>query len=554
MKKTLAKKLKKSSLLKKRLGLKDYPKEGKKFIIVQIDALAYSILQDLRKTNYMPFLNKLLKSYHVTKFEPGYPSTTPFVQAGIMYNDNSNIPGFSFFDKKKEKKYVMVFPESARAIEDELSKKNYGILTGGSSIGNVFCGGAKRSIFTIAHLFRTDTGAKTVRDVLFIVFLNPLSTLKVLSFSLYELLIEVYESFLEVVSSIFHRKEFNWPFFYPYFPLFRMIINSIVREVTTEASVLEMERNVPYIYTTYVGYDWISHYRGPRAISSFSLLTQIDFSVRKLYKKAVEKGYDFYVISDHGQVPAIPFDRLYHESFEDFLERVSNMEAGVESTHGVERGSRAKYLGYKLGYYYKQFSLPLRAGVYGLLKVFKKTFKQKEKSSKKFKPLTVLFSSSLAHLYFTYTKRKMSLEDIEKKHLFLVSRIVNHPGVGFVIGRSEKGVEVIADSGKVVINGEKVKFVGEHFLKKYGDEGKLVKQLQEFAQLKYGGDLIINGDYNGERIVAFDDFHLGSHDAVGGEQSDAFFISKEKVDLSHVLNSKDLYHLFIQYHDLKKGL
>ncbi len=53
--------------------------------------------------------------------------------------------------------------------------------------------------------------------------------------------------------------------------------------------------------------------------------------------------------------------------------------------------------------------------------------------------------------------------------------------------------------------------------------------------------------------MAFEEFHFGSHDSIGGAQSDAFFVSKEKIKLDHIINAKDLYHIFLQYHK-KKGL
>jgi hypothetical protein len=336
-----------------------------------------------------------------------------------------------------------------------------------------------------------------------------------------------------------------------------MVINATVREISKEAVLLDMERNSPYIYVTFGGYDWISHYRGPRAISSFNLLKEIDANVKKLYLKARKKGYDFYVLSDHGQIPSMPFDRKYHESFEHFLQRISSVKAKEVAVEGDERSSRAKYIVYKLGYYYKNFSLPLRAFTWALIKVMKYPFREKKKDPsidwKKKEQLIVFNSSSLAQLYFNYTPNRMSLSDIEKKHPFFVSRLVNHPGVGFVIGKQGDAIEVISAAGKVIINGKKVKFVGERFLKRYGDEKKLVKQIQYFAHIKYTGDLIINGDYDGERIVAFEEYHFGSHDSIGGDQNDAFFISKKKIDLNHVLNAKDLYHIFLQYHR-KKGL
>src|SRR3989338_2999947 len=485
------KKLSRAALLKKRLKLQDLPSSHKKFIIIQVDGLSYSLLQDLRKTRYIPFLKKLLTHYHVNRYDPGYPSTTPFVQAGIMYNDNFNIPGFRFLDKKTQKQYTMGVAENARAIEQEISSKNYVILTGGTSIGNIFCGGAERSILTVAHLYKTESGQKKVRDILALILLNPLATLKVFYSSILEFCIELYESFLEIVTGLVRGKHFNWPFFFPYFPFFRTFVNATVREISTEAALLEMQRNVPYIYLTYGGYDWISHYRGPESLSAFTLLRGIYADVKKLYKIAKKNNYDFYVLSDHGQVPAIPFDRLYYESFESYVSKIR-------------------------------------------------------------KQILMLYSSSLAQMYFTDSTHRCELAEIEKKYPGFVERLVSHPGVGFVIGKQGNSIEIIHAKGRVIISGKDIKFSGERFLQIYGDEKKLIKQITYFAQLKYSGDLILNGAFDGKRIIAFEHFHFGSHDSIGGRQSDAFLISRDKVSLDHVINAKELYGLFFAYHEAKK--
>ena len=534
----------------------------KKFIIIQIDGLGYSLLQKLRKTRYMSFLSKVLRSYHISKFDPGYPTTTPFVQAGIMYNDNGNIPGFQFLDKKGQKAYAMSLPQSARSIEEELSKRNYGILRGGTSIGNIFCGDAERSILTVAHLYKTESGAKNLRDILFLVLLNPVATSKVVFSSIVEFFVELYETYTEVVSAFVHWRDFNWPFFYPYFPFFRTFINATAREISTEAALLEMDRNSPYIYVTYGGYDWISHYRGPESLSSFTVLRQIDSDVKKLYKRARQKGYDVYVLSDHGQVPSVPFERLYYESLDSYVAEISKLPTKGFHAHDSERSSRMKFVYHKLKYYYENFSFPLRVVSSAFIKYMARVFRKEEKHDPKIdwrnrKQIMIFYSSSLAHMYFNDSPHRLDISDIEKRYPDFIYRLVQHPGIGFVIGKQGSAIEVISAKGRVIIRGKDVKHIGERFLHLYGDEAKLLKQIQYFAQLKYAGDLIVNGAYNGEYIVAFEGFHFGSHDSIGGKQNDAFFISKQKHELGHILNAKELYHIFIAYHTLKtsgKGL
>ena len=541
------------NILKKKFKLNNLEDRGEKFIIVQIDGLGYKLIKQLSKTKYLPFVRKLLKKYYITSYNPGYPTTTPFVQAGILYGDNSMIPGFRFCDKKTKQPFNMGVAQHARKIESELTKKNKGILKGGTSISTIFSGDANRAILTIGNLYKTESGTKKVTDVLLLLFLNPVSVVRVSWDSFKELMIEFYESFTEIISKTFRNKPFNWPFFWPYFPFFRMLVNSTIKEIGTQSALLEMDRHSPYIYINYGGYDWIAHYRGPRTLSGFHLLKQIDKSVKKLYKKAMKEGYDFYLMSDHGQIEAIPFDRLYYESFAEFVQKATDTKAKSFDLHEVERGSRTKFLKYKLKYYYKGFSLPLKAFASLFLNALNISSIRFRKKSPKLnwqarEQIMMLYSSSLCQMYFNHTTKRLNLGEIGKRYPSLLENLTNHPGVGFVLGKEKDSIKVLSKNGTVVITKDSVKKTGEDFLSHYGDEKKIVEQVRTFANLKYSGDLIINGHYDGKRIVSFEDFHFGSHDSFGGDQTDAFFISKNYFDFSKVRNAKELYEIFKRYH------
>mgnify|MGYP001587376479 FL=1 len=296
-------------------------------------------------------------------------------------------------------------------------------------------------------------------------------------------------------------------------------------------------------------------------MSAFTLLKGTDADIRRLYKVAKKNDYDFYVLSDHGQVPAIPFDRLYYESLEDFVEKISNLPTKGLHSGQDERSSHMKYIYYKLHHYYEHMSFPLRIGISALLKYMGRQLRKEHKNPQidweNKKQILILYSSSLAHMYFTDSSHCCSISEIEKKYPGFIEKLVGHPGVGFVIGKEDKKIIIIHAKGKVILSGKRVKFIGERFLQRYGDEKKLVKQIKYFAEMRYSGDLILNGAFDGKRIIAFEHFHFGSHDSIGGRQCDAFFISREKIELGHVLNAKELYHIFLAYHEAKnvrKGL
>jgi hypothetical protein len=76
--------------------------EGRRgFVIVEIDGLAYDYLRQAIRQGYMPYLARLLRErrLRLARWRCGLPSTTPASQAGILYGNNWDIPGFRWYDK-----------------------------------------------------------------------------------------------------------------------------------------------------------------------------------------------------------------------------------------------------------------------------------------------------------------------------------------------------------------------------------------------------------------------------------------------------------------------
>lgn len=507
---------KKTKFLTKKLGLEKVRDRDKKFILIMIDAFGFNSLKGVRNTKYMPFLSQLLEKYNITSYNVGVPTTTPYVQASVFYGSNNIIPGFRFYDKKNKKNISVGTLSGATYIEKILELKNKGILSGGTSLGNMFTGGAKRTLFTFPGM-HAKSKVQNVGDVLGVLVVNPFSFLRVGYYSIKEFFIELYENTSDL---IFKRKEFvNYPFFYPFFPFFRLAVNAFTREVLTEAAILDMKRKVPKIGMNFHGYDWVSHYRGPKSKSAKLVLKEVDKKLKWLYKVAEKEGYDFYVYSDHDIVPSIPFDKLYNQSLSELITNIKEKRKPVSD-------SSWDYIGYKLKYLHNNFSLPLRAVNSFVLNFFK------IKNGEKIGNIVVRKNSSLAHVYFNKHQKRLNLEQIEKDYPGLIEKLVNHDGIGIVLGKGKNGFEMLSKHKKV--------------LEKYGCE-KLLKSIRKFVDMEFFGDLCVIGDIKDGKIISFEDFHLGSHDSLGLEQEKGIFVSKKKYDLSESEDGCVLYDILIKY-------
>src|SRR5262249_21758043 len=65
-------------------------------IFVEIDGLSQPTLERAVNDGYMPSLRRLMRSasHRLVRWDPGLPSQTSSVQAGILFGSNFDIPGF----------------------------------------------------------------------------------------------------------------------------------------------------------------------------------------------------------------------------------------------------------------------------------------------------------------------------------------------------------------------------------------------------------------------------------------------------------------------------
>ena len=93
---------KKYAAIVRRLGLpRSESSKERGFIAIQIDGLSYPHLEMAMEMGYAPHLRRLVRrgEFILHPWRSGLPSTTPAVQAGIMYGNNEDIPAFRWYDK-----------------------------------------------------------------------------------------------------------------------------------------------------------------------------------------------------------------------------------------------------------------------------------------------------------------------------------------------------------------------------------------------------------------------------------------------------------------------
>ena len=522
------------------------------FVIVQIDGLAYDHLVEAMARGHTPHLRRLLGrgGYRLMRWRCGLPSSTPAVQAGLMFGDNFDIPGFRWYEKDTGRSVVCKFPSAAHALQARVAAARPGILRNGSSYVSLLDGDATLSLLTLGSLGEGHF-LENVKGVGFLLLflLSPLRVARVGVLSLWEYLRDL----VKRVIALFVPGYYESPALIP--PLLKIIVNVIFRELQTFSAYLDIHRGTPAIFTNYYGYDEEAHHFGPDSPEAFRTLRGIDREIgrlARLARRAQRRRYDFYVMSDHGQTPAVPFQRLYGKTLGQYI--VDNTEASVSiderGTGEQTSAAQAQILLEEL----HDIEVRLRPAGARLLQATRRfldrrisVYDEAEWDLTRRNSVVVRNSGSLAHVYFNVSRQTIDLGDVAVLYPRLLPSLLEHPGIGWVIGRQGDQVVVMNKGGTLTL-GRSEHVEGIHPLAGLPEPGYVARQLQRLARYPHSGDLVLLGAWRAGQIVTFED-QVSSHGGLGGPQDYPFIIYPADVVLS--FDGRDesisLYRHFVRY-------
>ena len=156
----------------------------------------------------------------------------------------------------------------------------------------------------------------------------------------------------------------------------------------------------------------------------------------------------------------------------------------------------------------------------------------------------MLASGNLGLVYLTEQAGRLSLEEIGERYPRLIPALIAHPGVGFILVRSdEDGPVVIGRDGLQVLRTQTV--VGTDPLEPFGASGRW--QVLQTDSYPHCADIMVNSmwDPQTEEVAAFE--HLvGSHGGLGGEQTHPFVLypSGLPAPASPIRGADELHQVF----------
>jgi uncharacterized membrane protein YvlD (DUF360 family) len=534
---------------------------GRGLVMVEIDGLSYHHLRHALNTGQLPFLQRLIveRGYVLSRADCGIPSQTSACQAGIMFGDNYDIPAYRWYDKDKQKLYVSA--SDAQEINARYAEGN-GLMRHGSSISNMMDGDAAKSLLTLANLKTTDATEKKRRaQDIYLLMLNPYFFMRTLALFLGEVVRELWQGGQQVRKDVQPRLNR----LHAFYPFVRAGTTTLVRELGTNLTILDIVRGAPAIYFTWPGYDEVAHHSGPWTSDAFGVIHKFDRNLERIYRAAKERAprpYDVIVLSDHGQSFGATFQQRYGLSLKEFIEQrlpsgvvVSQLvggDTGLGSLTAV--GAELENLEEAAG------NNAMSRGVarQGQRLIAKGTQERRAVEGADgaaapggAQPQVLAYGSgNLAQVYFDLLPRKMTLNELNAAYPGMVDALVQHPGIGLVCGYEDDGAPVCLGKGGTrnlhtgqVQGADPVKMYAPEDPKAYGSNTieTRVWQIRRVMDFPHAGDLmVISTVYLDGTVAALEEL-IGSHGGLGGEQTDAFLLHPGTIQVPEVRNSADVF-------------
>jgi len=537
---------KKYGTLLKQAGLREEAVAGRRgFIIIQIDGLSYEHLSEAMARGYAPHMKRLVEKggAKLARWRCGLPSTTPAVQAGIMFGNNFDIPAFRWYEKETRTHMTCNRLGQATVMQNRISTVQPGILEGGSSYMNIMDGGARLSLFTLSAL-SSQQFFENVRGLgFFLLFLlSPLRVARVVLLSLREYLLYLFKRLL---TPKYHRPP----------SIFLQVVNNVLlREIQTFACLLDVYRGMPAIYINYNGYDEVAHYCRPSSTEALKALRIIDRQIKQIdhmIGRCHRREYDLYILSDHGMTLSLPFKDLYGCQLGEYIAKQTGEAVFTDEKDGEGQSAlKAQFLLSELEEIEKR--LPELGAT--LIQAARRYIEDKmaldpserEWNLDKQNDIVVKCSGSLAHVYFNITSHRMDLSEIAALYPSLLTKLIAHPGIGLVVGREGEEVVIVSKEGALMLS-QKPKPEEKNPLHSLPEPEIAAAELQNLASFPHSGDLILLGAWHGNpiEVVCFEN-QMACHGGLAGPQDYPFIIYPSKFDLhpEKITNARQWYPHF----------
>ncbi|WP_405626551.1 phage holin family protein [Streptomyces sp. NBC_00016] len=443
-------------------------------------------------------------SHRLTRWHTDWSSQTGASQLGILHGSNHDVPAFRWYEKDTGEVMVCNRPTSAAELQRRAVERtgDGGLLSAdGASRGNLFSGGADEQALVLSIATRRRSRETRSRSGYFAYFSDPANAVRTaLSF--------VAEVGRESGQSTRARLRQERPRVGRggLYPLVRAFATVVERDVVVAAVMGDMLAGRTAVYADLVAYDEVAHHSGPLGRDTEQVLGRLDRALALIENVAehAPRPYRIVVLSDHGQSPGETFRARYGLTLGNLVRAGCGLAVPrkAERTHS---GAEAR--------------AAVRAA---LRRPVEESGERHRPTGRRSEPI-VLASGNLGLISFPDVPHRMSKEEIDARHPALLTTLANHPGIGFLLVRSEEhGGVVLGAYGAEIPLDQLDRTPGP--LAAFGPgAADAVRRTHSFP---HTADIMVNSFHDpadGE-VLAFEE-QIGSHGGLGGAQARPFLLS-----------------------------
>jgi len=530
------------------------------FLFLEIDGCSEAILRRAIAEGHVPTIKRWVEqgTHKIVGWETDFSSQTGAMQTGILLGSNEDVPAYRWWDRAQGKIVMSGMPKDALAIEARLSSGKGLCSDGGSSRGNMFSGDASESMLTFSTLLNKARGRGP--GIYFYLF-SPYVVARLITRFIVEVIKELWQAFMQRRRKdkyMIKARNFAYAFL-------RGFMSPVLQDLITFTVVSDALRGLPAVYALYAGYDDLSHFAGMTAPESFEALGEIDRYFARI-EKALEfapRPYHIVVLADHGQSLGPIFKTAYGNSLEELVKELISTDATLFATietneawdnlnavltESANADTRTAKLIHRM--------LASKERENGSITVGPERDAEKSPEADKTEANVVVLGSGCTGLiYFTDAIERLSYEKIQDAHPELILGLSNHPGIAFVLVKSE-------EQGPIVIGKE-----GVYYLKDDKVEGKVnplavfgpnaAAHLRRESSFVNCPDLVVNTTYDpvSQELAGFEN-QVSHHGGLGGPQNHPFVLHPVSLpeDDAPIIGAESVYKLLRGWREKAQGL
>ena len=516
-------------------------------LFLEIDGLAYDVLLRALQDGSAPHLSRWVRggSHRLHRWETDWSSQTGACQAGLLHGSNEDMPAFRWWEKERGTAIVTNHPRDAEELERRHSDGRGLLHADGASRANILSGDAPHSMLTMSTALRR---RRPIGRDYAAYFAQPYAVARTLVLAFADIGRERRAARAQVRDDVRPRMERGRSYAFA-----RAWGTVVQRDLQVAAVVGDVLSGRPVIYTTFLAYDEVAHHSGIERHDALAVLRDLDRQICRIADACEEapRPYRLVVLSDHGQSQGETFRDRYGQTLEDLVRSACDPDSVVAAEDGDD--DSLSYMSAGLTEIARDDTAAARTvrratrdrladGAVVLDSESREDIA--ESHSGEIPELSVMASGCLGLISFPREPGRVSLERIEELYPRLLPALREHPGIGFVLVRSEReGAVALGPRGTYFLDSNRVE--GEDPLAPFGPNA--ADHLRRTDGFPHCADLMLNSTYWPEfdEVAAFEEL-VGSHGGMGGTQSFPFVLHPAELEwpAEEVVGAERVHRIF----------